>query len=225
MVTITRSRERSETFFPGVRSLSLVVVVLLLALPLASPENVVAADYVTPDAGGDIQVQPDAQVEQELYDVMDMPVSDLVYLDPDSIPDSPPPAEGEDLPDTTWVIRVPLDLRDLPDEVRKVGVICTVFKDGFDGPRSKLKIDVEGGAVQQTAVVGVQGNQWAVPDSPLHPANANRYECWMYLIGEDSHWRVPSTGNVVPTWLRADPDEPFRWQTGVRDLPPEARIE
>ena len=87
MVTITRSREKGERFFGAAGSLSLVLPILLLVFSLASPESAAAADYLTPDAGGDIQVQPDVQAEQELYDILDMPVSDLVAFDPDSIPE------------------------------------------------------------------------------------------------------------------------------------------
>jgi hypothetical protein len=143
-----------------------------------------------------------------------------------------PPVENP--PNPNWIFTVPVNVRNLHPDVKKIGVICETSYTLVHGwgrakintnGKGKVRVNVQGGSYNGNVVVPVQAGS-DIPDWNEAPAAArhsatskvDRYECKMYLINEKSEWRVPSKNNAQ-AWLAADPKAPFRWSTDRKNLP------
>ena len=155
-----------------------------------------------PVTAGQAQGQP-----EQLGDVQE---EQPTFLDPDSIPDSVP------IPMADWVFEVPVDVKNLPDEVQKMMVICRVYH-RYDrrtykkvGENGKI-VQINGGSCQKNVLIGLNyQRQDGMVNSP--PTNDLSYSCIMYLRGPgpEYKWAHPFDSKVSPPWRRADPDQPFR---------------
>jgi len=141
-----------------------------------------------------------------------------------------PPVENP--PNPNWIFTVPVNVRNLHPDVKKIGVICeTSYKimamsaDIHEIGKGKVRVNVQGGSYNGNVVVPVQAgsadSQWTSlsPEEQQKRYNkVDRYECKMYLINEKSEWRVPSKNNAQAL-LAVDPKAPFRWSTDRKNLP------
>lgn len=234
MMKIFHKKEKPEIIIGIVRplliSLTTVLAILFAGLPTAIAQDIRVQD------DGDVQVFEDGQDvviydEEQYQDLQSLEPEEITFIDVSNIPDSVPIPEGD------WVFEVPLDLRELPPEVERVGVLCRVFHFVTQtraggrqvtitraSGRAKHRVDVADGSVQETVFLGIKGLWDSCTDGHNCPWNAKKWECEMYLIGEDHHWNKPTKKVRHPYWRRADPEEPFRWHTGAKSLPAEARF-
>jgi len=138
----------------------------------------------------------------------------------------------ENPPNPNWIFTVPVNVRNLHPDVKKIGIICEtsytiVAANAYihEIGKGKVRVNVQGGSYNGNVVVPVQAgsadSQWSrlSPEERQQRFNkVDRYECKMYLINEKSEWRVPSKNNAQ-AWLAADPKAPFRWSTDRKNLP------
>lgn len=188
--------------------------------------------------GGDVGYQPAAAGQQagQYQNAGDQPVDvadidgddsdELTAFDPSTIPDAAP------TPDADWLFEVPIDVEGISQEVQQLGVVCEVFEfwvDPYDPThtgkttygKNKKKIDLEHGAYHGNVLIGINFN--GRPNREPH--QAEKYTCWVYIVGSDSHWYVPKKKrNVTPEFRRMSKKRPFRWQTGPVSIPPDARL-
>lgn len=143
-----------------------------------------------------------------------------------------PPVENP--PNPNWIFTVPVNVRNLHPDVKKIGIICeTSFTSvhGFGQARidtigkGKVRVNVQGGSYNGNVVVPVQAgsafsdwDKWSESQRQSYTNKIDKYECKMYLINQKSEWRVPSKNNAQ-SWLAADSKAPFRWSTDRKNLP------
>jgi len=173
------------------------------------------ADQNQPVTAGQAQGQP-----EQLGDVQE---EQPTFLDPDSIPDSVP--EGD------WVFEVPVQVSDISPDVEKLGLVCEVFtgeerneeiygENNWENKvvygRAKKRIALQSGSFQGTALIGVNrtGKYW----------KATHYTCWLYLIGPDNSWHVPTVRPRNPQFRRMHSGHAFQWETQGVPLPKWARF-
>ena len=154
----------------------------------------------------------------------------LVVLVPSVAFTGSPPVENP--PNPNWIFTVPVNVRNLHPDVKKIGIICEtsytiVAANAYihEIGKGKVSVNVQGGSYNGNVVVPVQAgsadSQWSrlSPEDRQKRINkVDRYECKMYLINAKSEWRVPSKNNAQ-AWLAADPNAPFRWSTDRKNLP------
>lgn len=165
-------------------------------------ETAQPASQTQPMTEGEAQGQP-----EQLGDIQE---EEPTFLDPESIPDSVP------VPMADWVFEVPVDVKNLPDEVQKIMVICRVFvfNDGRNhkiGENGKI-VQISDGSCQKNVLIGLDYQRPDGFSADWLPGNNLSYGCLMYLRGPgpDYRWAVPWDEKVTPPWRRADPDQPFR---------------
>ena len=96
------SRVCGEGLFHENKKQVFTATTLVLVALFACPVVTLAVDYQAQDLGGDMQVQQEAvdfagdqagqamEQSQELWDILGVQEEDMIFFDPDSIPDSPP---------------------------------------------------------------------------------------------------------------------------------------
>lgn len=117
-----------------------------------------------------------------------------------------------------WVFEVPVDVKNLPGEVRDLMVYCWVMEDNKKGRNvilgnGKKIVQPVNGAYQGTVLVGVNISQDS-QDEGWSVHHADRCSCGLQLRGPGPEsgyiWASPSMSMVSPPWRRADPNEPYR---------------
>jgi len=222
MLSATRTKVFKELFIPGMKGPALTGMALVLIVFLVGPSTVLAVDNQV--QGGvirgnaqveqepvDVNEAPGAQVDQEIQDLMDIMAEEgMIFFDPESIPDSVPPAEGEELPEAAWIFRVPVNVSNLSSEVKKIAIHCLTLKitQEYDAPfwgnehircgEAKQRVVPVDGSYQGTVIVGVPVR---FPNNPDY-YTCDEYDCKMYLVDADDHWNIPSTENVSPIWRK-----------------------
>jgi hypothetical protein len=152
---------------------------------------------------------------------------ELTAFDPSTIPDAAPTPEAD------WLFEVPIDVEGISPEVQQLGIKCEVFRfatnvagDRFKdiAGRAKKKIDLENGAYHGNVLIGVRSR--IEPGNPSYDSDrADKYTCWVYLVGPENHWHVPKKKrNVSPAFRRMSKERPFRRETGPVSIPPDARL-
>lgn len=171
--------------------------------------------WTVQDQGGAKAAQPASQEQpatagqaqglpEQLGDVQE---EQPTFLNPDSIPDSVA------VPMADWVFEVPVDVKNLPDAVQELMVVCRVH--GFYhgkwheiGENGKI-VPIVDGSCQRDVLIGVKYlRKDGMPTN--HPKRVE-YRCRMYLRGPgpDHTWALPEDAKVSPSWRWADPDQPF----------------
>ncbi|MCF8111665.1 MAG: hypothetical protein K9J85_09280 [Desulfobacteraceae bacterium] len=216
----------------------LIVILLVNYAPGAFGESALAEELqssgwtvqqqggsATAQPAGQVQHAPAGQIQQQPEQLGDIQEEEPTYFDPDSIPDSVP------VPDANWVFEVPIDVKNLPDNVQRLGITCRVFKfKSITLPHeaqritfgyAKKRVPLVNGAYKGNVIVGVKYDEelahWG--EHTPSPHKAEEYECKMYLIGPNNHWERPKNSQASPFWRQADPNQPFRWKTGRNNLP------
>lgn len=176
------------------------------------------------------QQAPAGQIQQQPEQLGDIQEEEPTYFDLNSIPDSLP------IPDANWVFEVPIDVKNLPDNVQRLGITCRVFKfKSITLPHeaqritfgyAKKRVQLVNGSYKGNVIIGVKYDEelaqhgvWTDNAKIPPPHKAEEYECKMYLIGPNNHWEKPKNFQASPFWRQADPNQPFRWKTGRMDLP------
>ena len=182
-------------------------------------ETAQPAGQAQPVNAGQTQDQP-----EQLGDVQE---EESTFFDPESMPDSAP------LSDADWIFEVPINVAGISEEIDQIGIVCKVYKTEVKDSGSvwqllrgegKKKIDLESGSYQGNVVFGVQSK--LSPEIHDPPDDANRYTCWLYIVGPDGHWYSPTKKQISdtdPAFIQMDKNKPFRWDTGFKDLPKNAR--
>lgn len=177
----------------------------------------------TAQPAGQTQPVTAGQAQDQTEQLGDVEEKQPSFLDPDSIPESAP--EGD------WVFEVPVQVSDISPEVEKLGLVCEVFtgdqymeeihgennwKNKVVYGRAKKRIDLQNGNFQGTILIGVNrtGKYW----------KATHYTCWLYLIGPDNNWHVPTIKPRNPQFRRMHSGHAFQWETQGVPLPQWARF-
>jgi len=171
------------------------------------------------------QAQTQNNVEtQNTAELGDIYPEELEVFDVSTIPESVP------IPDANWVFEVPVDVKNIPPEIKKIGIsvlVCKFMKDGkrVDFGQAQKRIDLINGAFSGSVIIGVEYSEDMVRGAKkkytgeFFPPDAEKYECWMYLISPENSWKKPSLKQVIPSWRMASPNNPFRWKTNPQPLP------
>ncbi len=168
-------------------------------------------DSGTAQPAGQAQQAPAGQVQQQPEQLGDIQEEVPTFLEPESIPDSVP------VPMADWVFEVPVDVKNLPGEVRDLMVYCLVME-GNKNDRNVLLgsgkkiVQPVNGAYQGTILVGVNISQDS-QDEGWSVHHADRCTCGLQLRGPDPGsgyiWVSPGI-SMSPPWRNADPNEPYR---------------
>lgn len=167
--------------------------------------------------------QPAVQAQEQPEQLADIQEEEPTFFDPESLPDSVPEAD--------WVFEIPVRVSEISQQVEKIGLVCEVFtgdkymeelhgennwKNKTVYGRAKKRIELHNGSFEGTVMVGVNktGKYW----------KATHYTCWMYVIGPDNHWHVPSIKPKNPLYRRMHSGHPFRWETRGVPLPQWAKF-
>jgi len=147
------------------------------------------------------------QAQGQTEQLGDIQEEEPTFFDPESIPDSVP------IPMADWVFEVPVDVKNLPDEVQKMMVVCKVYglyhgKWPKIGENGKI-LPIIDGSCNKDVLIGVQYQH--KDDMPPNPPKRSEYRCIMYLRGPgpDNTWAFPSDAKVSPLWRQADPEKSF----------------
>jgi len=215
------------------KSLATIFMSILCMMFIDTANHAVAQNLQIQNSGGNAQLeeglgagqvsqQPDAGVQQQPQELGDFEEGEVIYFDPETLPDSVP------IPDAQWVFEVPVNVQNISSEVQRLGITCLVATYGaiYGSPTRtecgyvKKRIDLVDGSYQGNVVIGMnyeqddnEGSEGYLIDTTGY---CEEYECKMYLIGPapDHRWKVPVQGEVYPVWRWANPDRPFRWATG-----------
>ena len=140
---------------------------------------------------------------------------ELMAFDPSTVPESVP------LSDADWVFSVPVDIKNMPAEVKGIYVYCYVFSiknRGAKPPfghedvhfygRAEKTVPLTGGAYQGNVIIGVNAEK------------GGKYTCGISLIGPDGGQYSPTTAlDATPRWRIVSSDAPFKRGTGAVNLP------
>jgi hypothetical protein len=146
------------------------------------------------------------------------------------------PDSGASVADAHWVFTVPVYVKNLHPDVKKIGIICetsatlagsaTAYIERIG--KEKTSVDVKGGKFSGNVTVPVKAGTG--PDGHLYNSKSavekqnvlkrvDRYECKMYLVNQQGDWRIPAKDYPAGHWLAADPISPFQWSTDRKYLP------
>jgi hypothetical protein len=183
--------------------------------------------WTVQDQGGAETAQPAGQAQGQPEQLGDVQEEEPTFFDPGSMPDTVP------LSDADWIFEVPINVAGISEEVDQIGIVCKIYKTEVKDTGSvwqllrgkgKKKIDLESGSYQGNVVFGVQSK--LSPEVHDPPDDANRYTCWLYIVGPDGHWYSPTKKQISdtdPAFIQMNKDKPFRCDTGLKDLPKNAR--
>jgi len=114
----------------------LIIILLVNYVPCAFGESALAeelqssgwtvqqqGDSGTAQPAGQAKQAPAVKIQQQPEQLGDIQEEEPNFLDPESIPDSVP------VPMADWVFEVPVDVKNLPGEVRDLMVFCWVMED------------------------------------------------------------------------------------------------
>lgn len=221
MKTLSSTNQNS---FWGVMKIMLCIIFLSSSYNTWSQE-VTKSKVETQTTSNQNQAQTQTNLEsQNTAELGDIQNEELEAFDVSTIPESVP------IPDANWVFEVPVDVKNIPPEITKIVIQAIVFKFMKDGERvdfgkAQKRLDLLDGAFSGNVMIGVEYSEdmvrWAKKKytGEFFPPDAEKYECWMYLIGPDNSWKEPSLKQVIPSWRMASPNNPFRWKTEPQPLP------
>ena len=231
----------------------LVFALLFTSVVLVTGSTSLAQNIQAQDSpiGGNVQVsdnpgyQPAGAAQQpgQYQNAGDQPIDiadiegddseELTAFDPSTIPDAAPTPEAD------WLFEVPIDVEGISEQVQQLGIKCEVFRferhGGYYSKNvfgdGKKKIDLQNGAYHGNVLIGInqstreETNRAGVTRYIPLGHLAEKYTCWMYLVGPDNNWHVPKKKrSVSPAFRRMSRERPFRWETGPVSIPPDARL-
>jgi len=189
----------------------------------ACAEELLNSGWAVQGGTGSAGPRPAGQAQGHSEQLGDVQEEEPTFFDPEGVADSVP--EGD------WVFEIPVQVSGISPEVEKLGLVCEVFtgdlmveeiygennwRNKVVYGRAKKRIDLHEGSFQGTVLVGVNktGQYW----------KATHYTCWLYVIGPDNRWYVPTVEPKNPPFRRMHSGHPFQWETQGVSLPQWARF-
>ena len=201
----------------------LVIAVMLLAgavnqviaqSPLIT-ESSETSPYDLMETQGD-QISLDSQTSTGIFLYED---GELSALDPSTIPESSPDAD--------WLFEVPIEVSQMSEEVQGLNVFCVMGENpvNLNAGRSKAQafytfenpsyagkeVPLENGSFHGSVTIGINAQ------------TGDKYMCRVLLIGPNGgkHWpeKAPDEVSSESDWWMANPNKPFKVETGVKSLP------
>ncbi|MDM8538048.1 hypothetical protein QUF70_14930 [Desulfobacterales bacterium HSG17] len=230
-ITGNRNKWMSVRFSQLFKTAILLTVIAVLLLGtgnqvVAQSPQVNTSSSTTPYDQMQSQGAQANQQPQELADTIEYE-QDLEVFDPSTIPESVP------IPDADWVFEVPVDVKNLSDQVKEIviraRVLTFVSGDRVTFGLAKKYVQLVDGAYKGNVMVGVKYDASTARhnasynpfgnNDPWSPDSAKEYECKIYLIGPNNKWENPTKSQVTKRWRMINPDKPFKWRTGRTNLP------